>query len=163
MTESEFTDQPVPRPVDGDPGTAGHAPAVGADEMATTRVRPKAAGALSVLLILFGVLGLIVTFAEIVTVRSNSATLGVDVPGFIYGLLYGQLVLAAGQFVSGIAIRRGGRAWARVLPATVCWLNIVAALFLLFTGSIAQAVFAFVINGLLLWLLSRYEVIEWCR
>jgi hypothetical protein len=50
-----------------------------------------------------------------------------------------------------------------VLPATVCWLNIVAGLFLLFTGSIAQAVFAFVINGLLLWLLSRYEVIEWCR
>jgi len=159
MTESEFTDQPVPPPVDGDPGTARDT-AVGPDE---TLVRPKAAGTLSVLLIVFGALGVIVTFLEIATVQSNSANLGVDVPGFVNGLLYGQLVLSAGELISGIFIRQGGRPWARILPATVCWLNIVAGLVALATGSVVQALFAFVVNGLLLWLLSRQEVSEWCR
>lgn len=113
-----------------------------------------------VLLIVFGVLGVLASFL-LLSVVNDTAGHGRSVPAMLYVLVFGQFFLSATQAVCGVFVRQG-RNWARVLAIVLCSLNILGALVSLLTGAVLQAISAFAINAVLIRLLTDYEVQAWC-
>ncbi|GAA0932684.1 hypothetical protein GCM10009557_94840 [Virgisporangium ochraceum] len=122
-----------------------------------TRDRPRQVNIVSVLLVVFGGLSLMLAMLLLSIVNNES-----DLPPWIYVLVYGQLLLAGLQILSGIFVWLG-KAWARTAAMVVCGINLVGAVFSLVSGSIFQAVTAGVVNIALLRLLRSTEVTDWCE
>lgn len=122
--------------------------------------RPREVKTLAVLLIVFGVLGLLFAFL-LMSIVSDSNSHGQSVPAMLYVLAFAQFALSAAQAMSGVFIWQG-RSWARVLAIVLCSVNIVGALVSLFTGAVFQAISGAAINVGLLRLLNNYEVQVWC-
>jgi len=122
--------------------------------------RPRQVKTLSVLLIVFGVLGLLLALL-LMSIVSDSAGHGQSVPALLYILVFVQFGLSAAQATSGVFVWQG-RSWARGLAIVLCSVNIVGALVSLATGAVLQAISGVAINVALLRLLNNYDVQVWC-
>lgn len=122
--------------------------------------RPRKATMLSILLIVFGTLGILFAFILMMIVNDEGSH-GRSVPAYLYVLVFAQFALSGAQAVSGVFVWQG-RNWARVLAIALCSLNILGALASLFTGAVLQAISGIAINIALIRLLNDYEVQAWC-
>jgi hypothetical protein len=122
--------------------------------------RPRQVKTLAILLIVFGVLGLLFALL-LMSIVSDSAGHGQSVPAVLYVLVFAQVALSAAQAITGVFVWQG-RSWARVLAIVLCSVNIVGALVSLFTGAILQAISGAAINVALIRLLNNDEVQVWC-
>jgi hypothetical protein len=119
--------------------------------------RPAMVRTVSILLIVFGLLGVLVTLLLLVDLNEDGDTLDV-LPAV---LAYIQLVVSCVQIGSGVVLWRG-ITWAPAAVTTICGVNIFFGLASLFTGSVA-ALLPLVLNGLLIALIRRDDVQDWCR
>jgi hypothetical protein len=121
------------------------------------RHRPRRVTMTSVVLAIFGGLGLMMAMLLLSIVNDES-----DLPAWIYVLVYAQLLLSGAQILSGIFVYLG-KAWARKMALVICGINLVGAVLSLFSGVILQAVTAAAVNIALVRLLTGTEVAEWCE
>lgn len=121
------------------------------------RYRPRQVTVTSVLLAIFGGLGLMMAMLLLSIVNNES-----DLPVWIYGLVYAQLLLSGAQILSGIFVYLG-KAWARKVAVVICGINLAGAVLSLFTGAILQAITAAAVNIALIRLLTGSDVAEWCE
>jgi hypothetical protein len=117
--------------------------------------------AASVVLVVFGVLGLL-TAMLLLGAANSDADHGRDVPGALYALIYVQFALSALQVASGVLLWRGV-SWAIGLATVICVINIFGNILSLFAGAILQAILGIVINVVIIKNLRSEEVAEWCR
>jgi hypothetical protein len=121
------------------------------------RHRPRQVTMTSVLLAIFGGLGLMMAMLLLSIVNDES-----DLPGWVYVLVYGQLLLSGAQILSGVFVYLG-RSWARKVAVVICVINLVGGVLSLFSGAILQAITAAAVNIALIRLLTGNEVTEWCE
>lgn len=129
-------------------------------EASVHHVRPRKATVSAVLLIVFGVVGLLYTLLLWGTVNDEAGH-GQSVSPVAYVLVLAQFLVSGAQVVSGAFVWRG-RGWARVLAIALNSLNIVGAVISLFTGAVVLAIPAIAINIGMIRLLTDYEVQAWC-
>jgi uncharacterized membrane protein (DUF2068 family) len=123
------------------------------------RIRPRQVKIASILMAVFGTLGLIVS-ALLWVVLAEDASHGRESPVWLYALLAAQVLVSASQVVSGVLIWQGV-AWARNLAAVICGLNIAGGVLTLVTGAALQAVVGIVVNIALIRLLYHQDVTDW--
>jgi hypothetical protein len=116
---------------------------------------------MAVLLVIFGVLGLLLSVVIFAALRDDAAG-GVIVPAPGYMLAGITVVVALAQVVSGVFLFRG-REWARLLAITVCAINLISGVISLASGAVTQAVLGVVVNIAFIAGLNHYEVKIWCR
>jgi Co/Zn/Cd efflux system component len=122
--------------------------------------RPRQVKVATVLMVLFGILGLFVTWL-LLSVLNDDADHGETVKGGLYTLCYLQFALSSLQIISGVLVWQG-RPWARYLAITLCSINIAGDVFSLAAGARLQAISGVAINVGLIRMLMRYEVVDWC-
>jgi hypothetical protein len=121
------------------------------------RDRPRQVTIVSVLLAIFGGLGLMMAMLLLSIVNDEG-----DLPGWIYVLVYGQLLLSGAQILTGIFVWLG-KSWARTVATVICGVNLVGAVLSVFSGAFLQAITAAAVNIALIRLLRSNEVAEWCE
>jgi hypothetical protein len=121
------------------------------------RERPRQVWIASILLAVFGGLGLMLAMLLLSVVNNEP-----DVPGWVYGLVSVQFLLSGLQILSGIFVWLG-RQWARTAATVVCSINLVGAVLSLFTGAVLQAIITGAVNIAVIRLLRSREVAEWCE
>ena len=121
------------------------------------RQRPRQVTIASVLLAIFGALGLMMAMLLLSIVNDES-----DIPGWVYVLVYTQLLLSGAQVLTGVFVYLG-KGWARRVAVVICAINLVGAVLSLFTGAILQAITGAAVNIALLRYLTGAEVREWCE
>jgi hypothetical protein len=112
-----------------------------------------------ILLIVFAVLGLLLDLVLVFAANSVTADGGV-VKSWVYPLAYAQFALSAGQAVAGIFLLQG-KEWARITGLVVTGLNLLAFVYSLISGSGFSAT-GLAFNGIVMYLLTKKEVREWC-
>jgi hypothetical protein len=127
------------------------------DRIDQSQERPRQVWIASILLVVFGGLGLLLAMMLLSIVNDTAG-----VPGYAYGLVYGQFILSGLQILSGIFVWLG-RPWARTVATVVCVINLVGALLNLVSGAILPAITGAAVNIALLRLLRGNVVAEWCR
>jgi uncharacterized membrane protein (DUF2068 family) len=123
--------------------------------------RPRRVTTAGVLLIVLGALGVLLSFFVIALLHRDQNN-GDTVSGGVFFLLYLQLVLSAAEAVAGILLLQG-RGWARIVAIVLCSINLAGAVISLFTGAGGSVITGILINVALIRLLTREEVVEWCR
>jgi len=170
MTESGYGRDPQAGPPPEDVWQQGTAPAPGpapADwppypgMLPLRQPRPRRATTVSVLLIVFGALGLLLGLLLLALI-SHDKNQGQTVSGALHLSAYLQLVLSAAEVVSGILVLQG-REWARILAIVLCGLNVLGGVISLFSGGGGSGIFGIGLNILLVRLLFNEDVVEWCR
>jgi hypothetical protein len=121
------------------------------------RDRPRQVTIASVLLAIFGGLGLMMAMLLLSIVNDES-----DLPGWIYALVYAQLVLSGTQILTGVFVYLG-KAWARRTALVICGINLLGAVLSLATGQFLPALTAGAVNIALLRMLRGSDVVEWCE
>jgi hypothetical protein len=122
--------------------------------------RPRKATTVSVLLIVFGALGVLLGLLLLALI-SHDKNNGETVSGALYLAAYLQLVLSAAEVVCGILLLQGREA-ARIVAIVLCGLNIVGGLISLFSGG-GTGIVGIGLNILMVRLLFNSDVAEWCR
>lgn len=122
--------------------------------------RPRQVTIVSILLMVFGVLGILVTLV-LLSIVNDDVDHGESVNGLAYVLVYGQIALSVVQIASG-AFVWARQSWARVLAIVICSVNILGALFSLTQGAFLQVITGVALNIWLIILLNRDEVRDWC-
>lgn len=123
--------------------------------------RPREVWIASILLVVFGVLGTLLSLILFGFLREDDSH-GAEVSGLAYGFVFLGLALALAEVVSGIFVFIG-REWARRLAIAICALNAVSSLFTLASGSVLQVITGLAINIGIIVTLTKYEVSNWCR
>jgi hypothetical protein len=126
-----------------------------------TRRVPGQVIATTVLLAIFGLLGLLVGWL-LLSVINDDTSHGESVSGTLYFLAYLQFTLSALQILSGLLVLKGWN-WGRILAITLCSVNLLGGLIDLFSGAPLQAVINFALNIALIRMLTRDTVADWCR
>jgi hypothetical protein len=121
------------------------------------RERPRQVTWASVLLAVFGGLGLMMAMLLLSIVNDES-----DLPGWIYALVYGQLLLSGAQILTGVFVYLG-KSWARTTATVICSINLIGAVLSLVSGAIVQAITGAAVNIALLRMLTSSDVKEWCE
>jgi hypothetical protein len=123
--------------------------------------RPRQATTAAILLIVFGVLGILAALL-LISLINNDASHGQTDPAYVYVLFYLQLVLSLAEAACGIFVWQG-KAWARTLAIAVCSINIIGGVLSLFSGVAFQAIVGVILNIVLIRLLANEDVKDWCR
>jgi hypothetical protein len=125
------------------------------------RKRPSRVWVASILLVVFGIIGLGAAWL-LLSIVNDDVSHGESAPGFYSVLAYIQLALAVSQILSGILVWAGLN-WGRILAIVLCSVNILGAAANLFTGNIFGALVGIVLNIALIVMLNRDEVADWCQ
>jgi len=125
-------------------------------------IRPRVVGTASVLMIVFGAIAIVLTLVLIAAVNNDASQTGTSVDAGVYFLFIVQIVLSASQILSGVYIRPG-RSWAWIVGITVCGLNLLFGLLSLAQATGAAGVVGLVLPAVLLAMLLRRDVRDWCR
>ncbi len=123
--------------------------------------RPRDVWVVSILLVLFGVLGILVGLL-LVGALEDDRSHGQSVGTLPYLLAVAALALSVIQSVSG-AFVFVGREWARVTAVAICVLNVLAGLLTLVSGGAVQACVGIAVNIALIVALNKEPVTDWCR
>lgn len=124
------------------------------------RTRPGQATFVSILLMLFGVAYGLGGVALLGTV-TDAADHGESVDAGLYILPVVQIVLAVAQLASGVLVL-AGTSWARSLAVVICAVSLLGGVVSLFTGNWLDAIGAIAVNAVLISMLNRDEVRDWC-
>jgi hypothetical protein len=119
--------------------------------------RPALVRTVSILLIVFGAIGVLVTLLLLTGLNEDGDTQDV----FAAVLAYIQLVVSCVQIGSGVVLWRG-TTWAPAAVMAICGVNIFFGLASLLTG-LVTALLPLVLNGVLIALVRRDDVRDWCR
>lgn len=130
-------------------------------ELSATGARPRQVWLASIMLAVFGALGLVVAFL-LLAILNDDASHGQSVSGGLYFIVALQAVVSAAQIGSGAFVWLG-RSWARTLAIGICVVNILGALLGLASGAFLQVILGVVLNIALIRLLMHEDVVEWCR
>jgi len=178
MTESGYGRDPRPEPPAGDDWQAGAVPTPGdvwqqgavsgpADRLPygavlpLPRPRPRRATTVSVLLIVFGALGLLLG-ALLLALNNHDRNNGETVSSALYLAAYLQLAFSGAEIASGVLVLQG-REWARVLAIVLCGLNVLGGVISLVSGGGGSGIVGMGLNILLIRMLFNPDVVEWCR
>ncbi|WP_327000134.1 hypothetical protein OHA72_34030 [Dactylosporangium sp. NBC_01737] len=126
-----------------------------------TLKRPRDVWVASIVLVLFGLLGILVGLLLLAAVE-NDRDHGQSVGALASLLAVATVALAILQAVSG-AFVFVGREWARVTGIVICAVNVLAGLFTLVSGGAAQACVGIAVNVALIVALNKEAVADWCR
>lgn len=141
---------------DDDPAAARFSPAP-----LTPRKRGVKVWIASIVLVIFGIFGLLV--AALLLAEANSdVDHGRDVSTALYALIYVQFALSTAQVVSGVAVWLGKR-WAIGLATAVLAVNILGNIMSFFAGAFVPAAVGLLVNGSLIATVRGDDVVEWCR
>lgn len=123
--------------------------------------RPRRATTLSVLLVVFGALGMLAALLLMALVNGGTAP-GRSAPAVGYALGYAQFLLSAALATSGVFVWPG-RSWARALAIGLCSVAVLGTLVTLVVTAQARAVLGVAAHLALLRLLNEPDVRAWCR
>jgi hypothetical protein len=117
--------------------------------------------AVSVVLAVRGMLGLLLTFAAIGALQLR-AMQQLALPSWYANVLWLQLVICAGEVVFGLLLLLG-KEWPRMLGLSVLWFDIAAGILVMFTNTFSFAgLFGIAVDAVLIWMLFWHEVTDWC-
>ncbi|MFI5912215.1 hypothetical protein [Dactylosporangium sp. NPDC051541] len=122
-----------------------------------TRERPRDVWTASLLLCFFGLLGVLLGLFIVSLLADED-----DTPGYVIGLFYANVVLAAAEIAAG-AFVFVGKEWARRVAIGVCVLNGLGGLVTLTSGVVLQAIVGIVLNIAIIVTLNKPEVRNWCQ
>jgi hypothetical protein len=153
-----------------EPSPAWPATAVGAEHRwlqydpsppVARRSMPGKVIAVSVVLAVRGMLGLLLTFATIGALQLQ-AVRELGLPSWYTNVLWLQLAICAGEVVFGLLLLLG-KEWPRMLSLSVLWFDIAAAILIMFATSFSCAgLFGIAVDAVLVWMLFWNEVTDWC-
>jgi hypothetical protein len=109
----------------------------------------------SILLAVFGGLSLMLAMLLLSAVNNEN-----DLPGWVYGLVFVQFLLAGLQILSGVFVWIG-KAWARTIATVVCSINIAGAVLTLLSGGVLNGLVTMSVSIGLIVLLRHREVSDW--
>lgn len=139
-------------------GGPGPAPA-GADTGAAERKRPAG---VTVLAVLIGI-GAVLAFFGALFLLLGGAMVGVEGEPAAGGVMLAGLFLFV-YFVLAAAVAWGllrGARWSWYTALVLAGIGILNGLLAIATGDVLSAIFAFAINGLVIWYLLRPDVQDW--
>jgi hypothetical protein len=142
------------RPED-DPAMAAFSP-----RPATPRSRSGKVWIASIVLVLFGLVGLLAA-GLLLMAANEDVRHGRDVAGVFYALVYIQFGLSTLQVTSGVLLWLGVR-WAVGLATAICVINMIGNVVTFFAGAFLPASIGLILNLLLLRLVRSDKVAEWC-
>jgi hypothetical protein len=121
--------------------------------------RPKEAKVAAISIAVLGVLGLFLTWL-VLWLLDNDKSHGRSVAGGYFVFVYVQFALSGLQVVSGVLVWRGV-GLGRILGIVLCVVNVLGAVGTLASGAVVQAIFAVVLNIVLIRMLADEEVGHW--
>jgi hypothetical protein len=117
--------------------------------------------AVSVVLAVRGMLGLLLTFALLGALQLHTVQ-QLSLPSWYANMLWLQLGICAGEVVFGLLLLMG-KEWPRMLGLSVLWFDIAAAILIMFATTFSCAgLFGIVVDAVLIWMLFWHEVTDWC-
>jgi hypothetical protein len=125
------------------------------------RPRPRRATTVSVLLIVFGALGLLIGVLLLALI-SHDKNKGETISTALYISAYLQLLLSAAEIAGGVLVLQG-KEWARILAIVLCSLNVLGGVISLVSGGGGSGIVGMGLNLLMIRLLLNSEVAEWTR
>ena len=127
----------------------------------TRRSMPGKVIAVSVVLAIRGMLGLLLTGATIAALQLPTVQ-RLSLPSWYPNVLWLQLAICAGEVVFGLLLLLG-KEWPRMLALSVLWFDIAAgALIMFMTTFSCGGLFGIAVDAVLIWMLFWREVEDWC-
>ena len=125
------------------------------------RSMPGKVIAVSVVVAVRGMLGLLLTFATIGALQLQ-AVRELALPSWYANVLWLQLAICAGEVVFGLLLLLG-KEWPRMLSLSVLWFDIAAAILIMFATTFSCAgLFGIAVDAALIWMLFWNDVTDWC-
>jgi len=117
--------------------------------------------AVSVVLAIRGMLGLLLTGATIAALQLPTVQ-RLSLPSWYPNVLWLQLAVCAGEVVFGLLLLLG-KEWPRMLALSVLWFDIAAGALIMFTTTFScGGLFGIAVDAVLIWMLFWHEVEDWC-
>jgi hypothetical protein len=118
--------------------------------------------AVSVVVAVRGMIGLLVTFALIGALHLSSVQQVSLLPSWYENVLWGQLAIDAAEVVFGLLLLLG-KPWPRMLAFSVLWYDIAGGVLIMFATRFSCAgMLGIAIDAVLIWMLFWREVEDWC-
>lgn len=123
--------------------------------------RPRDVWVVSIVLVLFGLLGILIGLLLVATLEGDRSH-GRSVGALPYLLAVAALALSVVQSAGGVFVFIG-REWARITAMAICALNILAGLVTILSAGAVQACVGIAVNIALIVALNKESVTDWCR
>jgi hypothetical protein len=121
--------------------------------------RPAAVWAMGILVICFGLLGIVLGIF-VLAILADTESDGQNLGGVASALVVVSIVVSVAQVAGGVLVL-AGKNWGRLLAITVSCL-VIASDVVLIIGGTAQGCLGIIINVALIAGLMRQEVRDWC-